>query len=224
MSRTLYPIFLDLSGRPCAVVGGGSVAQRKVGGLLGCGASVKVISPNLTRTLQKWVRDERISHVPRAYRKGDIKGVFLVVAASNDGEVNTRVWEEASELGIPTNVVDRPDNCDFYIPSIVRRGRLAIAISTGGASPALAKKMRLDFEKSIGPEYAGLLSVLERLRAEVLVKVADPARRRKLLQSVAGDSRLLDRIRAGDTPGAVLRDLRGDLKLVRGRNHGKRGE
>lgn len=200
------------------------MAERKVGGLLACGAVVKVISPNLTRTLRKWADGERIDYVPRLYRRGDLKGVFLVVAASSDGEVNSRVWEEASAMGIPANVVDNPDNCCFFIPSVVRRGRLALAISTGGASPALAKRLRMDFERKIAPEYAGLLQVLERLRAEVLAKVADPARRRRLLRSAAEDSRLLRRIRSGDTPGTVLKDLLRNFKLTKGGSRKARGE
>jgi precorrin-2 dehydrogenase/sirohydrochlorin ferrochelatase len=224
MPRTLYPIFLDLSGRRCAVIGGGSVAERKAGSLLTCGARVKVVSPKLTRTLRKWAEGERIDYVPRRYRKGDLKGVSIVVAASDDGEVNRKVWEEASALGIPANVVDYPDYCSFFIPSVVRRGQLTLAISTSGASPALAKKLRKDFEGKIGSEYADLLRVLERLRAEVLAKVKDPARRRRILQSVAGDQRLLERLRHGETPGALLKDLRRDLKLGRREGHKADGD
>jgi precorrin-2 dehydrogenase/sirohydrochlorin ferrochelatase len=224
MSRKLYPMFLDLSGRRCAVIGGGSVAERKAGSLLACGAHVKVVSPRLTGILRRWAEGERIKHVPRRYRRGDLKGVFLVVAASNDGEVNSRVWEEASALGIAVNVVDQPEKCSFFIPSVVRRGRLELAISTGGASPALAKRLRIDLERRIGPEYAGFLRVLERLRAEVLAKVKDPVRRRRLLQSVSGDPRLLKRLRGGQTPGALVKELLRDLGLGGVEGHGARGE
>jgi precorrin-2 dehydrogenase/sirohydrochlorin ferrochelatase len=171
-----------------------------------------------------WAEGERIEYVPRRYRRGDLKGVFLVVAASNDGEVNRKACEEATELGIPANVVDRPEDCSFLIPSVVRRGGLALAISTGGASPALAKKLRIDFERRIGSEYAGLLRVLERLRAEVLAKVKDPARRRRILQSAAGDPRLLKKLRNGQTPGALLKGLLREFDLAEGDSRGTGGE
>jgi precorrin-2 dehydrogenase/sirohydrochlorin ferrochelatase len=206
-------MFVDLSGRRCAVIGGGSVAERKVGGLLACGASVKVISPKLTRNLRKWAEGEKIEHVPRGYEKGDLKGAFLVIAASNDGEVNDRVRREASALGIPANVADRPESCGFFIPSVVRRGLLTLAISTGGASPALAKRLRTDLEEQVGPEYAGLLKALERLRAEVLEKVKDPAERRRILQSAGGDAGLPAKLRRGKTAGALLEELRREFGL-----------
>ena len=213
MPRALYPMFVDLSGRRCAVIGGGSVAERKVGGLLACGARVKVVSPKLTGTLRKWAEGEKIEHVPRGYREGDIKGFFLVVAASSDGDVNGRVWEEASAMGIPANVADRPDRCSFFIPSVVRRGLLTLAVSTGGASPALARRLRMDLEKRVGPEYVDLLNVLERLRAEVLAKVKDPAARRRILRSAGDDRRLIGKLRRGKTPGVLLKELRREFGL-----------
>lgn len=205
MPRVYYPIFLNLERRLCVVVGGGPVAERKVLGLLDSGARVKVISPEVTGALRRLTEDGTISYIPRGYAEGDLKGAFLVIAASDAPEVNTSVWEEASGLGILVNVADLPKQCNFILPSVLRRGGLTLAISTGGASPALAKKLRTDLEAQIGPEYSALVDVLDHLRTVVLGAVEDPDRRRGLLLSVAEDEEILKKLKAGDSKEAVLR-------------------
>ena len=208
MSRFCYPIFLNLDDRPCLVVGGGAVAERKVRTLLQCDASVKVISPRLTGALQKLVEGATIGYLPRGYEAGDLKGAFLVIAASDDPEVNSKVWREASELGVLANVADKPEECNFILPSILRRGGLTLAVGTGGASPALARKLREDLEGRFGHEYSSLVSLMDRLRAWALSTIGDPDRRRRALLSAAEDEGILERLRAGEDPEAILSDLK----------------
>ncbi len=213
MSRMYYPIFLDLTGRPCVVVGGGSVAERKVRGLLECGARVRVVSPALTEALRGLVEDARIGYVARGYERGDLDGCFLVIAASDDPAINEGVWEEASGLGILVNVADLPERCNFILPSVLRRGGLALAVGTGGASPALARKLRTDLEATFGPEYAGLVRVMELLREAVMGSVEDPELRRRILKSTAEDAEVLSKLKAGESPEAVFRRLSETFKL-----------
>ncbi len=160
-----YPTcLLHLELRRCIVVGGGSVALRKVEGLLEAGANVEVISPALTPELQALVDAEAIQYIPRAYMEGDLERAFLVIAATDEPPVNERIWSEARRLGCLANVVDDPAHCDFSLPAVVRRGELTIAISTGGGSPALARRLRERIEGWIGPEYADLTALLAELR------------------------------------------------------------
>jgi precorrin-2 dehydrogenase/sirohydrochlorin ferrochelatase len=146
--RKYYPVFLSLAGRKAVVVGGGRVAERKVLSLLDADADVTVVSPALTPRLLKEKTGGRIAHIARSYRTGDARGAFLVVAATESADVNTKVAGDATSL---VNVVDVPSLCSFIAPSIVKRGPLQLAISTGGVSPALAKSIRRELEKIYGP-------------------------------------------------------------------------
>jgi len=162
-----YPLFLELSGRPCLVIGGGEVAQRKVEGLLAAGAQVTVISPQLTPALQA-LRDEgRLRHLAREYAPGDLTGYALAFVATDDGAVNARAVREGRELGVWVNVVDDPGSCDFIVPSVLRRGELVIAISTGGRSPALARKVREELEAFLDEGYGQLLELVAQVREEL---------------------------------------------------------
>ncbi|MCK5480251.1 MAG: bifunctional precorrin-2 dehydrogenase/sirohydrochlorin ferrochelatase, partial [Gammaproteobacteria bacterium] len=152
-----YPVCLDLDGRPCVVVGGGKVAERKVKGLLACHAQVKVISPELTEELSRMHAEGMLEWLARPYRKGDLAHTFLVITATDDEQAQQLVQEEAGEQNKLLNVVDVPQRCNFILPATVRRGDLTVAIATGGKSPALAKKLRKEFEKRIGPEYTVLV-------------------------------------------------------------------
>ena len=154
----LYPIFLDLSGRRCVVVGGGEVAGRKARGLLRAGADVVMISPEVKPGLA----DLGFEVHARPYRAGDLEGAFLAFTATDSREVNAAVAREARERGIPANVADRPSEGDFALPSTLRRGRLQVAVSTGGASPTLAKRIRVELEGLFGPEWG---DVVERFDA-----------------------------------------------------------
>ena len=143
-----YPIFVDLDGRRSVVVGGGPIAERKVQGLRGAGATVTVVSPDLTAGLTGMVANAEISHVERRFRAGDLAGAHLAIVAVNDRRVRRAVAQEARRLRIWLNSADDPELCDFILPAVLRRGPLAIAVATGGASPALSRVVRdwLDVE------------------------------------------------------------------------------
>ena len=165
-----YPIFLDVGGKSCAVVGGGMVALRKVESLREYGARVKVISPTLCPELSHLAEEGAIETILRDYESGDLKGAFVVVAATSDEETNKAVAREAREQGILVNVVDDPGHSDFIVPACFYRGEVAIAISTGGRSPALARQIRMKLEKSLGTEYAILAQLLAEVRSELKQK------------------------------------------------------
>ena len=134
-----FPLMLVLEGVKVVVIGGGIVAERKIRSLLECKASIKVIAPNLTSGLSELVTDRHLVHLARPYSKGDLEGASLVFVAIDDIDVSRLVAQEARHLSVPVNVVDRPELCTFIVPAVMRQGRLTIAISTGGASPAWAR-------------------------------------------------------------------------------------
>jgi len=165
---SFYSICLDLEARPCVVVGGGRVAERKVLGLLSCKAQVSVISPVLTEELQLQHADGNILWIDREYRQGDLAQAFLVIAATDDEETQKQVYEEAAANNLLLNVADVPQRCNFILPATARRGDLTISVSTAGKSPALARKIRLELEKRYGPEYRVLVDILGCIRPQVL--------------------------------------------------------
>ena len=173
-------MMVDLTGRRCLVVGGGSVAERKVALLRECGATVEVVSPGATARLAALAEAGQIKLRRRPVRTSDIAGAFLVVAATDDPQVNSQVAVRARFAGGLVNVVDDPEACSFLVPSVVRRGDLTIAISTGGGSPALAKKLRQRLERTIGPEYEEFLAVLRELREQARRTIADPKERQAI--------------------------------------------
>ncbi len=162
-----YPIFLGLSGKRCVVVGGGQVALRKVRALLEHEAEVKVISPELCPELVQMAEKKIILVVPRGYNDGDLEGVFVAIAATDDGKINRKVADEARQRGVLVNVVDKPEHSDFIVPSYLRRGALTITVSTAGKSPALARKIRTRLEKSFGTEYASLALMICEIRSDL---------------------------------------------------------
>jgi precorrin-2 dehydrogenase/sirohydrochlorin ferrochelatase len=162
-----YPIFLDLRGKRCVVVGGGPVAERKVVMLLERDAAVTVVSPALSPGLREMARRGAVRVVEREYRKGDLEGAFLAIAATDDAPVNAAVSSEARERRALVNVVDGPDDSDFIVPSLVRRGDITVAVSTGGRSPALARKLRTVLEGTLTPEYASVLDIVSDVREEL---------------------------------------------------------
>ena len=160
-----YPIFLNIQGKKCVVVGGGHVAFRKVRMLLDSGADVTVISPTLHPDFAPLVEKKAIHLIQRNYRSGDLKGAILVFAATDVKKTNHRVAEDAMKAGRLVNVVDDPGPSDFIIPSFFRRENLIIAVSTEGVSPALARKIRTKLEESIGKEYASLVALIGEVRS-----------------------------------------------------------
>ncbi len=162
-----YPIFLDIAGKKCVVVGGGDVAARKVKRLFESGAKVFVVSPELTPELIALKVRKAIEHVSARYDVQHLEGAVLIIGATDDDKINKMVSDDARRLGIPVNIVDDPQKCDFILPSIVERGDLTIACSTGGSSPALARRLREELEAAYGEEYATLLQLLGRLREKM---------------------------------------------------------
>jgi siroheme synthase-like protein len=162
-----YPVFLDVHAQKCLVVGGGHVAYRKVKVLLEHGASVRVVSTELCPEMKEMADSIDLDVVLREYRTEDLQSTFLAIAATDDARVNERVAEEARERKVLVNVVDDMDNSLFIAPSYLRRGDVAVAISTGGKSPALARRIRTKLEAELGPEYAELALLLSEIRTEL---------------------------------------------------------
>ena len=155
-----YPVSLDMTERRCLVVGGGPVAERKVAGLLEAGARLTVVSPSATDRLHDWARADRVRLRLREYAAGDLDGHSLVFAATDDGRVNADVARDARAAGVLVNAADDPAHCDFILPAVLRRGELAVAVSTGGASPALARTVRDELDAYLDREdYAALARV-----------------------------------------------------------------
>jgi precorrin-2 dehydrogenase/sirohydrochlorin ferrochelatase len=167
---TYCPVFLNLQGRKCVVIGGGEVALRKIRMLLDCGAKVTVISPVVHAELSRLAKTAFVLLQRRFYRRGDLKSATLVISATNRREINQAVEEEARRRRILINVVDDPDRSDFIVPSFFRRGGLTIAISTSGMSPALARKIRMKLEADFGVEYVSLLNLVEEIRSQLRKK------------------------------------------------------
>ncbi|MEW6066577.1 MAG: precorrin-2 dehydrogenase/sirohydrochlorin ferrochelatase family protein [Bacillota bacterium] len=192
--ENLYPIYLKLAGQLCLVVGGGKVAERKVGSLLECGARVRLVSPAVTSQIEEWANQGKLELRQRQYQTGDLEGAFLVFAATNQEEVNRRVSEECLSRNLAVNVVDDPPRCNFFVPSVIRRGKLSIAISTSGASPALAAKIRRQLERQFGPEYEEFMEILADLRRQVLAGEADIQQRKQIFSHLV-ESDILDLLR-----------------------------
>ena len=165
-----YPIFLNIKGKRCVVVGGGQVALRKVERLLDGGANVFVISPIPHPEIKKLSKQKAIHLIQRDYKAGDLKDAVITLACTDVKEVNRKVADEAKKAGILVNVADDPEPSDFIIPSFFRRGNLTVAVSTSGKSPALARKIRMKLEKSFGEEYASLLSLIGEVRSTLKEK------------------------------------------------------
>lgn len=200
-----YPIILvDLAHTSCAVVGGGEVAARKVAALCQAGARPVVISPVLCPPLRRKVEAGEIEAVEREYRKGDLHGVRLVIAATDDPPTNEEVWRDAQVAGCLVNVVDDPARCTFFVPATVRRGALTLSVSTGGRSPLLARRIREVLEAEFDPAYEAYVDLLGGLRPVVQERLVDPARRLQLWSALL-DSDVLRLLRDGETGAARQR-------------------
>lgn len=190
-----YPVFLDVAGKHCVIAGGGKIAERKISALLKSGARITVISPKLTNTVSRLKESNKIKHIARDYRKGDLKGAFIAIAATDSAEINEKISRDADALGIPVNVVDRPRLCSFIVPSVIERGGLEIAVSTSGISPALSRSIRLELESLYGKEFGSYLRKLSRFREKALKEVP-PDERRKLFKRL-GSGDIIRAVRAG---------------------------
>jgi len=194
MTLKYYPVCLDISNRKCVVIGGGEVAERKVLSLLECGASVALAAISLTDLLSGLVQEKRIEHLGGPYEDCYLEGAFMVIGATDRPEINRRIFEDARKRGVLVNIVDEPSRCDFIVPAVFNRGDLSVAVSTGGRSPALARRIREELEERYGPEYGTLLRIMGKIRRKILEKGAGPEANRRIFEDLL-DAPLLACIR-----------------------------
>jgi precorrin-2 dehydrogenase len=176
-----YPIFLEVQDRDCLVVGGGAVGTRKAMGLFRSGARVRVISREFSQKLESI---SGISRVCKPYEPSDLDRAFLVFAATDNRALNQQIRQDAKARAVLCNVADAPDRSDFILPSVVDRGDLVCAVSTAGASPALAKKIRKDLEQMLGPEYTDFLVLMKNIRKKLLEAGHDPDGHKKIFKAL----------------------------------------
>ena len=211
-----YPVNLDMTNKRCVVVGGGDIAERKVERLLECGAQVTVVSKSLTPVLKARKKTGQMDHIDRDYEDQALDGAFMVIGATDRNDVNERISKDAMARGLLVNIVDDPDRCNFILPSLVQQGDLSIAISTGGKSPALAKKLRKELEKQYGPEYQTLLVIMGILRKRILAGDQRAADNKVVFEDLV-HSDILQAIREKDRGrvNTIIRDLTGISMDVR---------
>lgn len=197
-----YPIFLDLHGEKVLVVGGGAVARRKIDTLLACEARVHVIAKELMPPLDVYADEGKIRSLGGEFEEKALKGFFLVIAATNDRGLNSRVGKAAKEMGLLVNAVDQPSDCNFIVPSILRRGDLQIAVSTSGKSPAMARKVRQDMERVFGEEYGHLLALMGYIRKEILSRGLSQRENREIFYRIT-ESPILEALKNKDWHGAA---------------------
>jgi precorrin-2 dehydrogenase / sirohydrochlorin ferrochelatase len=181
-------MFIKLQGRQVLVVGAGSVGEPKIRGLLPTGAKIRVVAFEATEAVRQWAANSEIALEERGFVLSDLDDAFLVVVATSSRETNEFIFLEAKSRRILCNVVDVPEQCDFFYPAVVQRGDLQIAISTSGQSPSLAQKLRQQLERQFGPSYADWVAELGETRRKVLASDLDPERKRFLLQSLASEA------------------------------------
>jgi precorrin-2 dehydrogenase / sirohydrochlorin ferrochelatase len=182
---SLFPMFLKLEGKQCLVVGAGKVGESKIAGLLDTAAHIRVVAIEASQSVREWARAGRIELEIRPFQVRDLDGAFLAVVATTSRTLNERIYDEAQRRHVLCNVVDVPDLCDFFYPSVVRRGDLQIAVSTAGQSPSLAQKIRQQLDKQFGPGYAAWVAELGATRRLILASELDKERKLDLLHSLA---------------------------------------
>ncbi len=197
-----YPILIRLEGKKVVVVGGGVVAQRKVDTLLAYRADVHLISRELTPKLHQYLEKKKIKLCGHEFDESHLDGAFVVIAATDDPLLNRQVSERASARGLLINAVDQPADCNFIVPSILRRGDLLIAVSTSGKSPAFAKKVREELEKQFGDEYGSFLVLMGFLREEILEMNLSQEENKRIFQQLV-NSPILDAIAEKDWNGVA---------------------
>jgi precorrin-2 dehydrogenase/sirohydrochlorin ferrochelatase len=199
LETPFYIACLKLTGRRCVVVGGGEIGLEKVEGLLACDGRVVLIAPEAGPELEKLAREGSIEWVRREYEPGDLEATFMVIAATNDTDVNIAVYNDAERRAMLVNVVDVPPLCNFILPAIVRTGPLAIAISTAGASPALAKRMKAQIAETYGEPYARLAVLLNEVRGWAKGTLPTYQDRKAFFESIVnGDPDPIELLREGD--------------------------
>ena len=201
-----YPICLNITNKRCIVVGGGTVGERKAERLLKCGALVAVVSRELTPALERMKNEGWIEHIDAEYDAAHLDLAFMAIGAASRDEVNKKISEDARARGILVNIADDPGRGDFILPSLVERGDLVIAVSTGGKSPALAKKLRKELESSFGREYAVFLDIMGDLREQALVWGSSSEENRRIFEAIV-NSDVLCNIKKGNWEGVKGRLL-----------------
>ena len=184
-----FPMLLNIQGRKCLVVGAGKVAAGKIAGVLNHGAKIVVVSPRAVQTVKEQARAGEITWHQRVFLASDVRGAFLVIAATNSSEVNDTVFRACRARRVLCNAVDDPEHCDFFYPAVVRRGLLQIAISTNGRAPALAAQLRRDLEDQFGPHWSSWVEQVGKLRREIRgQKLPAETRRQLVLQLASADA------------------------------------
>lgn len=191
-----FPIFLNLEGRRCLVIGGNRMAAEKAMSLHAHGARVTVAAETMVDELTEAAMLGRVNWMRRDYRGGDLEGYFLAVSAPDDRSVNAQIFREAEERGVLFNALDEPPHCQFIFPSVHRQGDLVVAISTAGIAPALAVRLRERFGAELGPEYAAFLRLASEYRGDITTQLPDFARRRELWYRIV-DSEIVELLKAG---------------------------
>lgn len=190
------PLMMDVTGRSCVIIGGGAVAERRSLSLLEAGAKVRIVSPAITERLQHLVLEGALEWTSRGYRAGDLEGAFLAYAATDIPQINDAVAAEANRLGVPINHAGDGGSGSFIIPSVLRRGRLILSVSTSGSGPVVAGRLCREINEAYGDEYELYLDEMAQARALVKAKVHDSHRRSCLLGAIR-DMDLLTQIRQG---------------------------
>lgn len=205
-----YPIFIKLKGKKVLVVGGGTVATRKVKKLINYHPEITIVSPKITPELQRLISKHNLKYSQRKYRKSDLKNKWIIFVATDDKDLNKQISQDAKQSGLLINVADDPNNCSFIVPSIITRGDLQIAISTSGISPLLTKTLRKKIENLFGNEYIALLKLIKKYRKVILDKFKDNKIKRKKLEELLKPS-ILNKIKKGD-----IRQAENELKKIVG--------
>ena len=210
LETPFYIACLKLTGRRCVVIGGGDIGLEKVDGLLACDAQVTLIAPDAHELLQDYAREGSIRWEQRTYGgAADLEGAFMAIAATDDTDVNIAVYDDAERRAMLVNVVDVPPLCNFILPAIVRSGPLAIAVSTAGASPALAKRMKREIESQFGEGYARLAVLLNEVRGWAKATLPTYSDRKEFFEGiVGGDPDPVALLREAETPAAGDRAVR----------------
>lgn len=193
----LFPVYIDLQGRRCLIVGGGKVAARKAENLLLYGCQVVIVSPDCETQIRTWAEDGLIIYLEREFLAEDLDRSFLVFIATDDEKLNSSISSLCREKGILVNAVDDPPHCDFYVPAILRRGSLSLAISTEGKSPAFARRLRRELEELITDEYGKFVDLLGEQRQYVKENIVDIDRRKAIFEKLVY-SDIFDLIKAGE--------------------------
>ncbi|MCP3922099.1 MAG: bifunctional precorrin-2 dehydrogenase/sirohydrochlorin ferrochelatase [Desulfobacterales bacterium] len=184
-----YPVNLDIKNKKCLVVGGGKVGGRKIKTLLKCGAKVSLVSPEISESVLKIENTDLTIH-KRDYKDSDLKGIFIVICATNNEKLNNKISIHAKERNILCNIADQPEACDFTLPSVVSRGDLIVTVSTGGKSPAFAKSIRKELDEMFGPEYADFLTIMGNIRKKLLNESKNPDSHKDIFEKIIQGSLL----------------------------------